>query len=64
VIHIISDHATPEQMKDMLQMLQTHVKLAVSDLKTNWTASEACASHQAHGTSYVTTSGLAESRLL
>jgi len=29
VIHIIHDGATPEQMKDMLQMLQTYVKLAV-----------------------------------
>jgi hypothetical protein len=29
VIHIIRDHFTPEQMKDMLEMLQTYVKLAV-----------------------------------
>lgn len=29
MIHIIHEHATLEQMKDMLQMLQTYVKLAV-----------------------------------
>ncbi len=29
MIHIIRDPSTPEQMKDMLQMLQTYVKLAV-----------------------------------
>ena len=29
MIHIIRDHATPEQMKEMLQMLETYVKLAV-----------------------------------
>jgi len=29
VIHIIHDHATPKQMKEMLEMLQTYVKLAV-----------------------------------
>ncbi len=29
MIHIIRDHFTPEQMKDMLEMLQTYVKLAV-----------------------------------
>lgn len=29
MIYIISDHVTPKQMKDMLQMLQTYVKLAV-----------------------------------
>ena len=29
MIHIIRNHSTPEQMKDMLQMLQTYVKLAV-----------------------------------
>ena len=32
MIHIIRDHSTPEQMKEMLQMLQTYVKLAV-DIK-------------------------------
>jgi hypothetical protein len=29
VIYIIRDRATPEQIKDMLQMLQTYIKLAV-----------------------------------
>jgi len=29
VIHIIRDRATPEQMKEMLEMLETYVKLAV-----------------------------------
>jgi uncharacterized protein DUF5674 len=29
VIHIIRDHATPKQMKEMLEMLETYVKLAV-----------------------------------
>ena len=29
MIHIIRDHSTPEQMKEMLQMLQAYVKLAV-----------------------------------
>ncbi len=29
MIYIIRDRATPEQIKDMLQMLQTYIKLAV-----------------------------------
>jgi hypothetical protein len=29
VIHIVRDRATPEQIKEMLQMLQTYIKLAV-----------------------------------
>jgi len=29
VIYIIREKATPEQIKDMLQMLQTYIKLAV-----------------------------------
>lgn len=29
MIHIIRDHVTPEQMKEMLEMLETYVKLAV-----------------------------------
>ena len=29
MIHIIRDHAIPEQIRDMLQTLQTYVKLAV-----------------------------------
>ena len=29
MIYIIRDKATPEQIKDMLQMLQTYIKLAV-----------------------------------
>jgi hypothetical protein len=29
VIYIIRDKATPEQIKDMLEMLQTYIKLAV-----------------------------------
>jgi hypothetical protein len=29
VIYIIREGATPEQIKDMLQMLQTYIKLAV-----------------------------------
>ncbi len=29
MIHIIRDRATPEQMKEMLEMLETYVKLAV-----------------------------------
>lgn len=29
MIHIIREHATPEQMKEMLEMLETYVKLAV-----------------------------------
>ena len=29
MIHIVSDRATPEQMKEMLEMLETYVKLAV-----------------------------------
>jgi hypothetical protein len=29
VIHIIRDHTTPQQMKEMLEMLETYVKLAV-----------------------------------
>ena len=29
MIHIIRDRATPEQMKEMLEMLDTYVKLAV-----------------------------------
>jgi hypothetical protein len=29
VIHIIRDRATPEQMIEMLQMLETYIKLAV-----------------------------------
>ena len=29
MIHIIRDRATPEQMKEMLQVLETYVKLAV-----------------------------------
>jgi len=29
VIYIIRDRATPEQIKDMLHMLQTYIKLAV-----------------------------------
>lgn len=29
MIHIIREKATPEQIKDMLQMLETYIKLAV-----------------------------------
>lgn len=29
MIHIIHDRATPEQMQEMLQMLETYIKLAV-----------------------------------
>jgi len=29
VIHIIRDHVTPEQLKEMLEVLQTYIKLAV-----------------------------------
>jgi len=29
VIHIVRDHATVEQMKEMLEILETYVKLAV-----------------------------------
>ena len=29
MIHIIRDHATPEQLKEMLEVLETYVKLAV-----------------------------------
>jgi uncharacterized protein DUF5674 len=29
VIHFIRDHATPEQMKEMLEVLETYVKIAV-----------------------------------
>jgi hypothetical protein len=29
MIHIIREHSTPEQMKEMLEMLQTYIKLAV-----------------------------------
>ena len=29
MIHIIRDHATSEQMREMLEMLETYVKLAV-----------------------------------
>jgi hypothetical protein len=29
MIHIIRDKASPEQIKDMLEMLQTYIKLAV-----------------------------------
>jgi hypothetical protein len=29
VIYVIRDHATPEQIKEMLEMLQTYIKLAV-----------------------------------
>ena len=29
MIHIIRDHATPEQMKEMLEVLETYVKIAV-----------------------------------
>ena len=29
MIYVIRDHATPEQIKEMLEMLQTYIKLAV-----------------------------------
>ncbi len=29
MIHIIREHATPDQIKEMMQMLQTYIKLAV-----------------------------------